>query len=72
MKTGYYFADTINGVFFDGTEEDTNYSVLSPDQFYYALEDCADDDILQAYFDIDDEDDLEVLKRIENEFGITP
>ena len=40
-------------------------------QFYYRLEDCADEEELQAYFDIDDEYDTEVLYKIEKEYGIT-
>lgn len=68
MKTGYYQADTINGVTFYGTElENNNTEISTPRHFADGLKNLGDDETIIAFFS---EAEAEILQEIAEEYGI--
>ena len=70
MKKGYYQANTVNGVSFYDTTMDFNVEILSADEFYDELECLCDEEIIYGFFDDFGTHDMEVLKKIADEYGI--
>ena len=66
LKTGYYQADTANGVTFLGAHSRPNNQEnrVTPEIFYSSLKDLADDEIVVSFLK------GEILEKIEQEYGI--
>lgn len=68
LKTGYYQADTNNGVTFLGDSlEDENQDLTLPLEFLGDLSTLGDDEIMVCFFD---ESSFHILEEIEQEYGI--
>lgn len=68
MKTGYYKADVLNGVYFASEVlEDTEQDVLTPRRFQEALNTCGENETLCSFFD---ETSFDVLNEIIAEYGV--
>jgi hypothetical protein len=67
MKTGFYTADTINGVSFSGNKAPPRAEAVSPTDFYSMLKNVKEDAPICAFFG---EEDRELLMKIESEYGV--
>jgi len=68
LKTGYYQADTANGVTFIGDIlDDTQQDVFSPRVFAGSLEYLEDGDIIVTFFDVES---FHILEDIEKNYSI--
>lgn len=68
MKTGYYKADTINGVYFyDTLLDEPETGVLKAEDFLEALPDVEDGKEITGFFGLDDED---IYNKIVMTYGI--
>ena len=64
MKTGYYTADSVNGVHYYGVVLDIDADVLEPKEFYKHLK---DGNTIYTFFAASDE---EIFNKIDSEYGI--
>ena len=68
FKTGYYQADTINGIHFLGELlENPETELTAPSDFAGSLDALKDDEIIVAFFD---ESNKEIFDSINDEYGI--
>lgn len=68
MKTGYYKADTVNGVYFyDTLLDEPETDVLGAENFLEALPDVEDGEGITGFFEPEDED---IYNKIVMTYGI--
>ena len=68
MKTGYYKADTINGVYFyDTILDEPETEVINPIRFYQELKHLEENETLTTFIGPESED---IYNRIQKEYGI--
>jgi len=68
MKTGYYKADTINGVYFyDTILDEPETEVINPIRFYQELKHLEESETLTTFIGPESEG---LYNRIQNEYGI--
>lgn len=67
MKKGYYAADCFNGIYYTGNIADSDQEIMEASEFKEYLDTLNEDKIIVAFFD---ESNFEILKEIENEYGI--
>jgi hypothetical protein len=68
LKTGYYQADTANGVTFIGNIlEDTQQVIINAGLFARLLEDLEDGEVIVTFFDVET---FHILEEIEKNYSI--
>ena len=69
METGYYIANEVNGIWFEGDcIDDTTTELLSVSDFYEALPRACSN--IACFLDTEYPEDVAVMELIQDEYGI--